>query len=42
MKSISEWMSKQVENYEEQFGNIDMTPSAIQSPIQMSDLKRPE
>ena len=39
MKSIAIWMSKQVENYEKQFGEIDMTPPKIQSPIQMADLK---
>lgn len=39
MKSISTWINKQVENYEKQFGVIDMTPPSIQSPIQMSDLK---
>lgn len=41
MKSISLWMNTQVENYEKQFGRIDMTPSAVQSPIQMSDLRKP-
>ena len=39
MKSISNWMDTQVKNYEKQFGEIDMTPSPIQSPIQISDLK---
>lgn len=39
MKSIAIWMSKQIENYEKQFGVIDMTPPQIQSPIQMADLK---
>ncbi|MEJ0002294.1 MAG: hypothetical protein WDN09_03975 [bacterium] len=34
-------MSKQVENYEKQFGVIDMSPSAVQSPIQINDLKGP-
>ena len=38
MKSISIWMDKQVENYEKQFGEIDMTPAPVQSPIQMADL----
>ncbi len=38
MKSISIWMSKQVESYEKQFGEIDMTPPEIQSPIQAADL----
>lgn len=39
MKSISIWINTQVENYEKQFGAINMTPPSIQSPIQMSDLK---
>ncbi|MCX6747761.1 MAG: hypothetical protein NTW98_02325 [Candidatus Nomurabacteria bacterium] len=39
MKSISGWMNLQVQNYEKQFGEIDMNPPAIQSPLQMSDLK---
>ncbi|MDQ3076169.1 MAG: hypothetical protein M3Q34_03515 [bacterium] len=39
MKSISGWISAQVEGYEKQFGAIDMNPPSIQSPIQMSDLK---
>jgi len=38
MKSISIWMNKQIENYEKQFGEIDMTPPQIQSPIQVADL----
>lgn len=38
MKSISEWMSKQVDDYEKQFGAIDMTPPAVVSPLQASDL----
>jgi hypothetical protein len=42
MKSIAIWMKGQVENYEKQFGEIDMTPPLIQSPIQMSDLKGPD
>ena len=41
MKSISVWMQGQVENYEKQFGEIDMMPPKIQSPIQISDLKKP-
>jgi hypothetical protein len=40
MKSIALWMNAQVQNYEKQFGVIDMTPPQIQSPIQMSDLKK--
>ena len=39
MKSIAIWMNGQVQNYEKQFGEIDMTPPKIQSPIQMADLK---
>ena len=38
MKSISEWLMKQVEAYEKQFGIIDMSISDIPSPIQISDL----
>ena len=41
MKSISIWMNAQIENYEKQFGEIDMTPPKIQSPIQIADLKKP-
>lgn len=40
-KSIAVWMNSQVQNYEKQFGVIDMTPPLIQSPIQMADLKKP-
>jgi len=39
MKSISVWMNGQIQNYEKQFGPIDMTPPPIQSPIQKADLK---
>lgn len=38
MKSISIWMNNQVSSYEKQFGEIDMTPPQIQSPLQMNDL----
>ena len=38
MKSIATWAMAQIENYEKQFGEIDMTPPQIQSPIQMADL----
>jgi len=38
MKSIALWMSAQIENYEKQFGTVDMTPPAIQSPLQAADL----
>lgn len=40
MKSIAIWINSQVQNYEKQFGVIDMTPPQIQSPIQMADLKK--
>ncbi len=40
MKSIAQWVNGQVQNYENQFGEIDMTPPQIQSPIQMADLKK--
>jgi hypothetical protein len=40
MKSISVWINKQVENYEKQFGVIDMTPPSVVSPLQASDLKK--
>lgn len=40
MKSISTWMAKQIENYEKNFGVIDMTPPQIVSPLQVSDLKK--
>lgn len=38
MKSIATWMNSQIGEYEKQFGEIDMTPPQIQSPIQMADL----
>lgn len=40
MKSIAIWMNKQIENYEKQFGAIDMTPPKIVSPLQISDLNK--
>jgi hypothetical protein len=40
MKSIADWMSAQVASYEKQFGEIDMNPPSVQSPIQMSDLNK--
>ncbi len=40
MKSIANWLLAQVENYEKQFGVIDMTPPQIISPIQASDLNK--
>ena len=42
MKSISVWIAKQIENYEKQYGEIDMTPPKISSPIQMADLQKPD
>jgi hypothetical protein len=42
MKSIALWASTQVQNYEKQFGEIDMTPPQIQSPIQIADLNQPD
>lgn len=38
MKSIATWMNDQVQNYEKQYGEIDMTPAKIQSPLQGPDL----
>ncbi len=40
MKSISIWLKAQVENYEKTFGEIDMTPPKIVSPLQISDLDK--
>ncbi|MDD4804052.1 MAG: hypothetical protein PHN69_02665 [Candidatus Pacebacteria bacterium] len=40
MKSMSIWLSDTVKKYEEQFGEIDITPPQIQSPIQISDLRK--
>lgn len=42
MKSISIWLNGQIQNYEKQFGAIDMTPPEIQSPIQAADLGKSE
>lgn len=42
MKSISTWINGQVKKYEETFGEIDMTPPQIQSPIQLADLGKGE
>ncbi len=39
MKSIALWVNGQVQSYESKFGEIDMTPPQIQSPIQIADLK---
>lgn len=41
MKSINIWVNQQIENYEKQFGEIDMTAPKISSPLQMADLKKP-
>jgi hypothetical protein len=41
MKSIANWMNAQIINYEKQFGTVDMTPPAVVSPLQASDLKKP-
>lgn len=41
MKSIAIWVDGQIKAYEKQFGEIDMTPPQISSPIQMADLKNP-
>jgi hypothetical protein len=38
MKSISQWLTEQVAAYEKTFGEIDMAPHKIASPIQVSDL----
>lgn len=38
MKAIALWISSQIDNYEKQFGKIDMTPPEIQSPLQAADL----
>lgn len=38
MKSIAVWIRGQVANYEKQFGEIDLTPPEIQSPLQAADL----
>jgi len=40
MKSIAQWINSQVESYEKKFGEIDMNPPKVESPIQMSDLKK--
>jgi len=40
MKSIAIWMNEQISNYEKKYGEIDMTPPQIQSPIQMADLRK--
>lgn len=42
MKSVSSWMNDQVVAYESKYGEINMEPQAIQSPIQSNDLKKGE
>ncbi len=42
MKSIAMWINGQVQNYEKQFGEIDMTPPKVVSPLQASDLNKPQ
>ncbi len=41
MKSIAAWMNTQIQTYEKAYGEIDMNPPKITSPIQKSDLKNP-
>ena len=41
MKSIAIWVNEQVKNYEKTFGEIDMSPPKIISPLQVSDLENP-
>ncbi len=36
-KDIAKFFATQVENYEKQFGVIDMTPTLIPSPIQSAE-----
>ena len=38
-KSIALFFTRQIENYEKQFGVIDTTPKSIPSPLQSSDLE---
>ncbi len=40
MKSIANWAAGQVQKYEQVYGEIDMTPPPISSPIQMADLNK--
>ena len=39
MKDIAQFFMKHVDNYEKQFGVIDMTVPPIPSPLQSSDFK---
>ena len=41
MKSIAKWINGQISAYEKKFGEIDMSVPEIQSPLQISDLKKP-
>ena len=38
-KSIAMFFTEQIQKYEKQFGEVNMTPPLIPSPIQSSDLK---
>lgn len=38
MKSIASWINERVKSYEKNYGEIDMTPPKIPSPIQKTDL----
>ncbi|MFN4181528.1 MAG: hypothetical protein ACK4FA_02440 [Candidatus Paceibacteria bacterium] len=40
MKSIAMWMNDQVKKYEEAYGEIDMNPGEIISPIQPTDINK--
>ena len=40
MKSIAMWMNDQVNKYEEAYGEIDMNPGEIISPIQPTDINK--
>ena len=42
MKSIALWINGQIQSYEKQFGEIDMTTLKVQSPIQIADLDKPD
>ena len=41
MKSIAMWINGQIATYEKNFGEIDMKIPEIQSPLQISDFKKP-
>lgn len=41
-KSIATFFNQQIENYEKQFGPIDMTAPEIPSPFQSADFKAGE